>query len=42
MVAFLAAEAEELVRMTHLMQAARAEYIKMERPLTDSEIGGWI
>jgi len=40
--AFLAAEAEEPVRMTHLMQAARAEYIKMERPLTDSEIGGWV
>ena len=40
--AFLAAEAEELVRMKHLMQAARAEYIKMERPLTDSEIGGWV
>ena len=40
--AFLAAEMEEPVRMTHLMQAARAEYIKMERPLTDSEIGGWV
>ena len=40
--AFLAAEAEEPVRMTHLMQAARAEYIKMERPLTEAEIGGWI
>lgn len=40
--AFLAAEAEESVRMTHLMQAASAEYIKMERTLTDSEIGGWI
>lgn len=40
--AFLAAEAEEPVRMKHLMQAARAEYIKMERPLTDSEIRGWV
>ena len=38
--AFLAAEAQEPVRMIHLMQAARAEYIKMERPLTDSETGG--
>ena len=40
--AFLAAEADEPVRMTHLMQAARAEYIKMERPLTEAEIGGWV
>ncbi|TFH47378.1 MAG: ATP-binding protein, partial [ANME-2 cluster archaeon] len=40
--AFLAAEAGESVQMTHLMQAARAEYVKLERPLTDSEIGGWI
>ena len=40
--AFLAAEAEEPVRMTHLMQAARAEYVKMERPLTDAEIRGWV
>ena len=30
------------MRMTHLMQAARAEYIKLERLLTDSEIGGWV
>jgi hypothetical protein len=28
------------VLMTHLMQAAPAEYIKLERPFTDSEIGG--
>lgn len=42
MVAFLAAEADEHVRMTHLMQAVRAEYIKMERPLTEAEIGGWV
>ena len=40
--AFLAAEAEEPVRMTHLMQAASAEYVKMERPLTDAEIRGWV
>jgi hypothetical protein len=42
MVAFLAAEADEHVRMTHLMQAVRAEYIKMERPLTEAEIEGWV
>jgi len=29
------------VRMKHLLRAARAEYAKMERPLTESEIGGW-
>ena len=40
--AFLAAEAEEPVQMTHLMQAARAEYVKIEQPLTDAEIGGWV
>jgi hypothetical protein len=39
--AFLAAEAKEPVRMTHLLRAARAEYAKLERPLTESEIGGW-
>jgi hypothetical protein len=27
--------------MTHLLRAARAEYAKLERPLTESEIGGW-
>jgi ATP-dependent 26S proteasome regulatory subunit len=32
--AFLAAEAGGPVRMTEIMQAARAEYAKMERPLT--------
>ena len=41
-VVFLAAEAEEPVRMTHLMQAVRAEYIKLERPLTNAKIGGRI
>jgi ATP-dependent 26S proteasome regulatory subunit len=39
--AFLAAEAKEPVRMTHLLRAARAEYAKLERPLTESESGGW-
>jgi len=42
MVAFLAAESEEPVRVIHLMQAARAEYIKLERLLTDSDIGEWM
>lgn len=40
--AFLAAEAEEPVLMHHLLHAAHREYEKMERPLTDTEIRGWI
>jgi ATPase family associated with various cellular activities (AAA) len=39
--AFLAAEANEPVRMNHLLRAARSEYAKLEKPLTESEIGGW-
>ena len=38
---FLAADADEPVRMTHLLRAARSEYAKLEKPLTESEIGGW-
>lgn len=40
--AFLAAEADEPVRMTHLVQAARVEYAKLEKPLTEAEIRGWV
>ena len=40
--AFLAADASESVRMSHLLRAARSEYTKLEKPLTESEIGGWI
>jgi SpoVK/Ycf46/Vps4 family AAA+-type ATPase len=39
--AFLAADASEPVRMTHLLRAARSEYAKLEQPLTDAEIGRW-
>jgi SpoVK/Ycf46/Vps4 family AAA+-type ATPase len=39
--AFLAADAEEPVRMTHLLRAARTEYAKLEKPLTEAETGGW-
>ena len=39
--AFLAAEANEPVRMNHLLRAARSEYAKLEKPLTESEIGDW-
>ena len=40
--AFLAAEAGEPVGMSHLLRAARAEYSKLEKPLTEAEIGGWV
>ena len=39
--AFLAAEADEPMRMTHLLKAARSEYAKMEKVLTESEVAGW-
>jgi AAA+ superfamily predicted ATPase len=39
--AFLAADAGEPVRMRHLLQAAKNECQKLERPLNESEIGGW-
>jgi ATPase family protein associated with various cellular activities (AAA)/winged helix domain-containing protein len=40
--AFLAADEDRPVGMAHLLRAARAEYAKLERPLTDSEIAGWV
>jgi ATP-dependent 26S proteasome regulatory subunit len=40
--AFLAADAGEAVRMSHLQRAARSEYAKLEKPLGESEIGGWV
>ena len=40
--AFLAADADEPVRMSHLLCAARCEFAKLERPLTDSETAGWV
>lgn len=39
--AFLAAEADQSVAMAHILQAAKSEYAKLERPLTGAEIGGW-
>ena len=39
--AFLAADAGRPVRMDHLLLAARTEYAKLEKPLTDAEAGGW-
>jgi hypothetical protein len=40
--AFLAADAGEPVTMEHILRAAKSEYVKLERPLTDPEIKGWI
>jgi hypothetical protein len=40
--AFIAADAAEPVRMSHLLAAARSEYAKMERPLTAAESEGWV
>jgi SpoVK/Ycf46/Vps4 family AAA+-type ATPase len=40
--AFLAAEAREPVRMFHLLQAARSEYSKLEKTLTDTETAHWL
>ena len=39
--AFLAAERNEPVRMTHIWHAARAEYAKIERPFTEVEARSW-
>jgi ATPase family associated with various cellular activities (AAA) len=39
--AFFAAEAHSPVDMSHVLRAARAEYAKLEKPLTGTEIGGW-
>jgi hypothetical protein len=39
--AFLAAEAREPVRMTHVLRAAQGEYTKLERSLSDAEVRGW-
>lgn len=40
--AFLAAQAQEPVRMAHLLDAAHAEAGKRERPLSDAETKGWV
>lgn len=40
--AFLAADADEAVGMKHILQASKSEYLKLERPLTDTEVKGWL
>jgi hypothetical protein len=39
--AFVAARDESAVRMPHLLAAARAEYLKLEKTLPGSEVEGW-
>jgi hypothetical protein len=39
--AFLAADLDEPLRMTHVLKAARSEYAKMEKVLTEAEVAGW-
>jgi len=40
--AFLAAESHSPVTMTHVLQAARLEAAKTERPISEVEIRGWV
>jgi AAA+ superfamily predicted ATPase len=40
--AFLAADAQEEVNMSHALRAARLECAKLEKSLTESEIDGWL
>jgi SpoVK/Ycf46/Vps4 family AAA+-type ATPase len=39
--AFLAADADQPIGMTHLLEAARSEAAKRERPYSDAETRGW-
>lgn len=39
--AFLAADRDEPLDMSHLRSAAEAEYLKLERPLPRAELGDW-
>jgi AAA+ superfamily predicted ATPase len=39
---FIAADLGESVQMKHILQASQAEYVKLERPLTDGEVKGWL
>ncbi len=40
--AFLAADDGTAVGMRHILRAAQNEYAKLEKPLTDAEIYGWL
>ena len=36
------ADAGEPVMMKHILQSAKSEYLKLERPLADADIRGWV
>jgi SpoVK/Ycf46/Vps4 family AAA+-type ATPase len=40
--AFIAADAGEAVQMKHILRSAKSEYVKLERPLTETEVKGWV
>jgi SpoVK/Ycf46/Vps4 family AAA+-type ATPase len=40
--AFVAADTGEPVQMKHLLRAARSEYAKLEKTLSEAEISGWV
>jgi hypothetical protein len=40
--AFLAANSGTPVQMTHLLEAAKLESLKIDRPLSDAELRGWV
>lgn len=40
--AFLAAASDQPVSMQHILEAAKSEYEKIERPLCEPEIRGWV
>jgi SpoVK/Ycf46/Vps4 family AAA+-type ATPase len=40
--AFLAADEDKPVQMSHLLRAAKSEYAKLEKTLTEAEAGGWV
>ncbi len=40
--AFIAADHQEPIQMKHILQAAKIEYIKLEKPMMDSEIKNWV
>jgi hypothetical protein len=40
--AFQAADEGVPVQMRHLLRAAQTEYSKLERPLSDAEVSGWV
>jgi len=40
--AFLAADEDKPMQMSHLLRSAKSEYAKLEKTLTEAEAGGWV